>query len=177
MKKHIAIFLAGCICGALLLGAVVALRALDAYIKKDAERMKAWENTEVYSDAQVRAKMKKSGIELPSASWDLFYATSGGFQDHATWIALTVPRDQVWGTIEASLHKTKEDFKSGIPEMFLEEVEMSEDQKIGPKIDTSLWNPVGIKNPVHFSIQEKSYYEDWVVDEEGGRIFVRKQNT
>ena len=139
--------------------------------------MKSWENTDVYSDAQVRKKIKDSGIDLPPASWNLFYAASGGFQDHATWIALSVPRDRIWSIIEASLHKPKEDFKRGIPKMFLEEVEMSEDQKIGPKIDTSLWNPVGIKNPFHFSIQEGSYFEDWVVDEDGGRIFITKQNT
>ena len=140
MKKNITIFLAGCLCGASLLGTVVAFRALRAYARQEAEKMKSWENTDVYSDAQVRKKIKESGIELPAASWNVFYATSGGFQDHATWIALTVPRDQVWSIIEASLHKTKGDFTSGIPKMFLEEVEMSEDQKIGPKIDTSLWN-------------------------------------
>lgn len=176
MKKGIAIFVAGCICGALLFGAAVAFRALDASVRKEAEKLKSWENSIVYSDTQIRTRIKESGIELPPVAWDMFYATSGGFQDHATWIALTIPRHRVWSVVEASVHKTREDFKRGIPRMFLIVVEVSEAQKNDGTTDTSLWNPVGIKNPLHFSIQEKSYFEDWVVDEEVGRIFVTKQN-
>jgi hypothetical protein len=169
MKKNIAIFLAGCICGVLLLGAVVAFRAL----RQEMEKMKSWENTDVYSDIEARQAIKRSGIDLPPASWNLFYAING-FQDHGVWISLTVPRDQLWSVIEASIHKKREDFTTGIPEFFLDQVEMGKDQKI----DTSLWTPKSIKNPLHFSIRKgNSYFEDWVVDEDGGRIFVTKQNT
>jgi hypothetical protein len=163
---RVGLFLIGCICGALLLGAVLLVRIVG-------EGMKSWGQTDVCSDVQVRQVIKDSGIDLPSASWDLFHAISG-FQDHGVWIAFTVPRDQLWSVVEASIHKKREDFTTGIPEEFLDQVEMGEDQKI----DTSLWTPKSIKNPLHFSIRKgSSYFEDWVVDEEGGRIFITKSNT
>jgi hypothetical protein len=162
--KNIAIFLVGSFFGALLLGAVLVIR-------RTAEGMKSWDRTDVYSDIQVRQAIKVSGIELPPASWDLFHAISG-FQDHGVWITFTVPRDQLWSVVEASIHKKREDFTSGIPEEFLDQVEMGEDQKI----DTSLWTPKSTKNPLHFSIRSvrkgSYYFEDWVVDEKGGRILL-----
>jgi hypothetical protein len=164
--KSFALFLLGCVCGALLLGAVFTVR-------KGSDDMKSLDRTDVYSDAEVRQRIKASGIDLPPASWNLFYAISG-FRDHGVWIALTVPRDQLWSVVEASLQKKREDFTSGIPEQFLVQVELGQDQKI----DTSLWAPKNIKNPMHFSIRKgSSYFEDWVVDEESGRIFITKQNT
>jgi hypothetical protein len=85
-----------------------------------------------------------------------------------------MPRDQLWSMVESSIHKKREDFTIGIPKEFLDQVEMGKDQKI----DTSLWTPKSIKSPLHFSIRNgSSYLEDWVVDEEGGRIFITKQNT
>jgi len=163
---RVGLFLIGCVCGALLLGAVLAVR-------KVAEGMKSWERTNVCSDIQVRQAIKDSGIDLPPASWDLFHAISG-FQDYGVWITFTVPRDQLWSVVEASIHKKREDFTIGIPEEFLDQVETGTDQKI----DTSLWTPKSIKNPLHFSIRKgSSYLEDWVVDEEGGRIFITKSNT
>lgn len=164
--KHIVIFLIGCVFGALLLDGVLA-------IKEGAYGMKSLESTDVYSDVQVRQRIKESGIDLPSASWNLFYAING-FQDHAVWISLTVPHDQLWEVVEASLHKQRQDFISGIPEEFLKQVETGTDQKL----DASLWSPDTIKNPLHYSIRRgDSYFEDWVVDEEGGRMFITKQNT
>lgn len=173
MKKNTAIFVSGCICGAFLFGMVVGFRALRVYVRQEAEKMKAWENTDVYSDVEARQAIKKSGIELPPVSWNLFCAING-FQDHGVWISFTAPRDQLWSVIEASIHKKREDFTSGIPENFLDQVELGKDQKV----DTSLWTPKSIKNPLHFSIRKgDSYFEDWVVDENGGRIFITKQNT
>jgi hypothetical protein len=103
----------------------------------------------------------------------LFYAING-FEDHAVWIALTVPRDQLWNVAEGALHKTREDFSKGIPDGFLDQVEMGKDQQI----DTSIWTPKSIENPLHFSIRKgSSYFEDWVVDEDTGRIFITKWNT
>jgi len=164
--KTFAIFLLGCVFGALVLAAVFTVR-------KGGEDMKSLDRTDVYSDAEVRQKIKASGIDLPSDSWNLFYAISG-FRDHGVWIALTVPRDQLWSVVEASLQKKREDFTNGIPEEFFDKVELGEDQKI----DTSVWAPKSIKHPLHFSIRKgNSYFEDWVVDEEGGRIFITKQNT
>jgi hypothetical protein len=163
--KSMAIFLTGVFCGIALLGGVHALR-------KTSGNFKALDHTDVYSDQQVRQTIKDSGILLPAASWNLFYAING-FQDHGIWIALTVPRDQLWTVVEASLHKTKEDFAAGIPQEFLSRVELGTDQKI----DTSSWNPETIKKPLHFSFRKKNTYEDWVVDEENGRIFVTKSNT
>lgn len=164
--KNISIFLLGCVLGALVLGTVHAIRGIGSFPK-------AWDRTDVYSDREVRQRIKESGIDLPPGSRDLFYAING-FQDHGVWITFTIPRDQLWPVIEASLHKTKKDFSSGIPEEFLSKVEVSQDQQI----DTSLWTPQTIRNPLHFSIREKgSYFENWVVDEENGRIFITKQNT
>ena len=166
MKKNIAIFLVGCICGALVLGAALAVREFG-------KGMESWGNTIEYSDIKVRQEIIQSGIDLPPASWNLFYAING-FQDHGVWIALTVPREDLWRVVEASLHKKKEDFTSGIPDEFLDQVETNKDQKI----DTSLWTPKNIKNPLHFSVRQgNSYFEDWVVDEEGGRIFITRSNT
>ena len=169
MKKNIAFFLVGCICGALMLGAAIVLKQIG-------EGIGSWGRTIDYSDIKVRQTIKESGVDLPPASWNLFYAISG-FQDHGVWIALTVPRDQLWSVVEKSLHKNKADFASGIPKGFLDEVEMDKDQKI----DTSLWTPKSINHPLHFSIRSNrngsDYFEDWVVDEEVGRIFITKQNT
>jgi hypothetical protein len=169
MKKYIAIFLAGCICGAFVLGIVLALREFG-------QGMKSWGRTVAHSDIEVRQAIIKNGIKLPLPSWNLFYATEG-FPDSCTWIALTVSRDELWNVIEASLHKKKEDFASGIPERFLKQVRISE----GQEIDTSLWIPKSIKNPLHFSARRNdegdTYFEDWVVDEEGGRVFITKCRT
>lgn len=165
MKKKIAIFVVGFIFGVCALGAVLA-------VKKSAEDLKSWGQTEVCSDSQVRQAIKDGGIDLPHASWDLFHAISG-FQDHDVWITFTVPRNQLWSVVEASIHKKRENFISGIPKEFVGQVEFEQDQKI----DTSLWNLKGIKNPLHFSIRKKSsYLEDWVVDEENGRVFITRQN-
>jgi hypothetical protein len=166
MKKYIAIFLVGCICGALALGTVLTLREFGV-------AMKSLGRTVVNSDIEVRQAIKGSGINLPPASWNLLYAISG-FQDHCEWITMTVSRDELWRVVEASLHKKKEDFTSGIPKEFLDQVIMDEDQKI----DTSLWTPRSIKNPLHFSVRRgDKYFEDWVVDEEGCRIFITKWDT
>ena len=136
------------------------------------EGFKDWDRTAIYSDQEVRKVIKDSGILLPDASWNLFYAING-FQDHGVWITVTVPRDQLWTVVEASLHKTKNDFTTGIPDSFLDRVELGTDQKI----DTSIWNPQAIKTPLHFSINEKNrHFEDWVVDEDNGQIFVSKSN-
>jgi len=164
--KSIGLFFLGCICGGLLFGLVHVF-------KSTAVDFKTLDRTDVYSDQQVRQAIKNSGVALPTNSWDLFYAISG-FQDHGVWIALTVPPDQLWAVVEASVHKTKNDFTAGVPESFLDRVELGADQKI----DTNLWNPQTIKTSLHFSIKEKgSYFEDWVVDEENGRIFITKSNT
>jgi len=164
--KSAGIFLLGCACGGLLFGVIHVSRKTGADFK-------AWDRTEVYSDQQVRQAIKDSGIALPTGSRDLFYAISG-FQDHGVWIALTVPHEQLWSIVDASLHKTKHDFVPGIPESFLEHVELGPDQKT----DTGIWNPRSIKSPLHFSIKEKGpYFEDWVIDEENGRIFITKSNT
>jgi len=164
--KSIAIFLTGFFCGIALLCAVHVLR-------KTSKDFKALDHTDIYSDKQVRQAINESGVSLPATSWNLFYAING-FQDHGVWIAFTVPRDQLWTVVEASLHKTKNDFTAGIPQEFLSHVELGADQKI----DTSLWNPETTKKPLHFLIREKhSYFEDWVVDEENGRIFITKSNT
>jgi len=166
MKKNISIFFFGWFCGVILLGAIIV-------IKDFSEGMKSLGSTVEYSDIKVRQAIKESGIDLPPAAWNLFYAISG-FQDHGVWITLTVPREELWGVVEASLHKNKKDFTSGIPDEFLDQVEMDKDQKI----DTSLWTPKSIKSPLHFSIRKgSSYFEDWVIDEEGGRIFITRQNT
>jgi hypothetical protein len=169
MKKYIAIFLAGCICGVFVLGTVLALREFGA-------GMKSWGRTVAHSDIEVRQAINRSGIKLPPASWNLFYAIEG-FVDPCEWITLTVSRDELWNVIEASLHKKKEDFKSGIPEGFLDQVSMHEDQEF----DASLWTPRSIGNPRHLSVRRNheghSYFEDWVVDEEGGRIFITKWRT
>ena len=166
MKKHIAIFLVGCICGAILLGVILALREIGV-------AMSSWGGTIAHSDIEVRRAITQSGINLPPASWNLFYAISG-FPDHREWITLTVSRDELWIVVEASLHKKKEDFTSGIPENFLDHVEVGEEQKI----DASLWTPRSIKNPLHLSIRRgDNYFEDWVVDEEGGQIFITKWDT
>lgn len=106
--EKFAIFLLGCVFGALLLGAVLTVR-------KVAGDVKSLDRTDLYSDAQVRQRIMESGIELPPASWNLFYAING-FQDHGVWITFTVPRDQLWSVVEASLQKKREDFTSGIPE-------------------------------------------------------------
>jgi hypothetical protein len=164
--RRLGIFLFGCVCGALLLGVIHIFRGMGTDLT-------ALDRTDVYSDQQVRQAITNSGIALPPASWNLFYAING-FQDHGVWIALTVPRDQLWVVVEASLHKTKTDFTAGIPQEFLSKVELGE----GQKMDTSIWNPQTIKNPLHFSIRQKgSNFEDWVVDEDTGRIFVTKSNT
>jgi hypothetical protein len=166
MVKNIGIFILGCFLGASALGLIHT-------IKKTGDGFKNWDRTDIYSDQEVRTRIRDSGIALPADSWNLFYAIDG-FRDHGVWITLTVPTDQLWKVVEASLHKTKADFAAGIPESFLPGVELGGDQKI----DTTIWNPQAIKIPLHFSIKEKnSYFEDWVVDEDTGRIFVTKSNT
>jgi hypothetical protein len=130
------------------------------------------DRTTVFSDVDVRQGIEKNGIELPPASWNLFYAFNG-FPDHNVWITFTVPRDQLWRVVETSLHKKKEDFTSGLPQGFWDQVQMAEDQKA----DTSLWAPRSIKNPVYLSIRRDNSHDTWVVDEEGGRVFVTRMGT
>jgi hypothetical protein len=169
MNKHLLGFISGFCCATLLFCAV----GFGIFIHGCQKDLEALDKTDVYSDAQVRQAIAKSGINLPQCSWNLFYAISG-FQDHAVWITATVPKEDLWNVVEISLHKTRSDFTNGIPNNFFDRVEGGAKQAI----DTSLWNPRSVTTPLHFSKKEKGgYYEDWLVDENGGRIFVTKVNT
>src|SRR4051794_1310079 len=114
MKKAFALFLlflSGGVCGALVLHFFIVFREIGRGIASSGD-------TVAYSDIQVRRAIKESGINLPPVAWDLFYAIEG-FQDHGQYIAFTIPRDQLWSVVEASLHKTREDFAPGRPEGFM----------------------------------------------------------
>ena len=163
--KRLFLLSIGFLIGALVIGVALIVRDIG-------QGLKSWDRTEAYSDVQVRQEIRGNGILIPAASWNLFYAING-FQDHGVWITFTVPKDQLWPVVETSLHRAKSDFTNGIPDEFLNQVEMSDDQKV----DTSLWTPEQIKHPLHYSIREKGqYFEDWVVDEEEGRVFITKSN-
>lgn len=163
MNKQIASFLGGFTCGVLLLGGLLFVKGLG-------EGIKAWDSIDVHSDAPARRMIMDSGIHLPPASWNLFYAISG-FQDHSVWITLTVAPEETWEVVENSIQKTRADFTNGIPDSFLDRVFVDE----GQEVNTNLWTPRETKHPRHCSIRGKhAYMEDWVVDEELGRIFVTK---
>src|SRR5512140_1389797 len=103
MKKIAITFCLGAICGVLFSGVLFA-----AY--QFGQCFKSWGATSVYSDVQARKMIEESGVQLPPASWNLYYAASG-FTDVSEWIAFTVPRDSLWAVVEQCTQRREVEFK------------------------------------------------------------------
>lgn len=154
----------------------VVLTLITVFTVMVAKGFSTWGALRLFSDAEVRDLIRDSGVHLPPCAHDLYFAYAG-FVDKTIWMKLTVPKDQVWSVVEDSIEKSASEFAPGIPKDFIKEIWQGKDQEL----DLAWWNPQAVKSPKGWSRHSESngqhFFEDWVVDEETGTIYVTKWDT
>jgi hypothetical protein len=121
----------------------------------------------------VRDAIQNSGVELPSESWDLYYAVSG-FQDTEEWIAFSVRKETLWTTIQRLTGRGQGDFSN----------ELSDDAK-PPAPSTEKyakelrsWRVNEIQDPLYLEDStNRSSGRTWILDQKTGRIYVYRWTT
>ena len=128
------------------------------------------------TDTEVQARVKASGIVLPSGAQDIHHAYTG-FVDSSLWIKFTVPKNQIWEVVRASIAKSEADFSPRHPENLLEQVYQGRNQKH----DLSWWQPSSVKAPKSWSkikiSDGEAFHEDWLIDMETGTFYISRWDT
>jgi hypothetical protein len=161
MKKGFLIYFLGLASGMVLLGLLLILWQIG-------EGFGRWGETVVYSDAEVRKAIEELHIKLPEGARDLRYAING-FQEHTVWIRFTVPKDQLWKTVQDNILREKQHLQPELPEPLRDDIPQDRDQHL----DLSWWNPKEVWNPLSGKKderQEKRYFEQWLVDEDKSAV-------
>jgi hypothetical protein len=121
------------------------------------------------TDATVRSRVKKAGIRLPPEAYDI-HCGFAGFVDHSRWIKFTVPKDEIWNVVGASISKSEKDFLPRMPEHLLKEV----DQESNQTFDLSWWTPFSVTSPLSWSRTEGRIYDDWLIDKDSGTFYITR---
>jgi hypothetical protein len=125
---------------ALLVAGVIGLCAgvgltLLGFVAREFRRgMASWGKPQVFSDAEVRERIKGAGIVLPPDAHALYYA-SAGFQDYTIWIGFSCSAESADSFMRAYAGSPVAELPTTSPPGWISETPKTMD----PKLATPLW--------------------------------------
>jgi len=166
MKKGFFIYFLGLFSGMVLFGLFLFLRSIG-------EGFSHWGDTVVCSDAEVIDAIKSADVKLPEGARDLRYAIAG-FREHTVWIKFTVPKEQLWKTVQNNIFREKQHLQSEVPKPLSDDILFNRNQHL----DLSWWNPKQVQHPLSWNHDEnypgRRYLDQWLVDEEKSTVYVMR---
>jgi hypothetical protein len=125
---------------ALVAAAVIGICAgigltLLGFVAREFRRsMASWGKPQVFSDAEVRERIKSAEIVLPADAHDLYYA-GAGFQDYMVWIGFSCSAESADSFIQAYAGSPVAELPTTPPPGWIFETP----ETIDPKLATPLW--------------------------------------
>jgi hypothetical protein len=127
-----------------------------------------WGALQYDTDATVRGRIQAAGVVLPPEAYGLHYAAAGFVG--SVWMKFTVPKEKIWTVVTASIGKSESDFLPKTPEHLLKEIYQNSDQTY----DLGWWTPSAVTSPLSWSRTEGRFYEDWLIDMQGGTFYITR---